>query len=322
MEPARKNTPDRGGGAVTTYALVMVLGSAVVHAGWNLATKKAEGGTAYVFLMAAGSALIWFPLFLWLLVTGKAAEPGTSVLSTVAAVAISGAIHTAYFISLQAGYGCGDLSLVYPLARGTGPLISTFAAILLYGERPSALAMAGALLIGGGAFFLAGRDGQEGEPCDPEDPVGPARAQQRAIAYGLLTGFLIAGYTLWDKFALSRLGLNPMFLGPATNFARAAGMAPFFLLPANRRAEVQNAMHTQWKPALIVSLSSPFSYMLILTALAVSPVSYVAPAREISILLGTLAGTRLLEEGNPGSRKRRLWASAAMAAGVAALAIG
>ena len=66
LEPARKNTPGRGGGAVTTYALVMVLGSAVVHAGWNLATKKAEGGTAYVFLMAAGSALIWFPLFLWL----------------------------------------------------------------------------------------------------------------------------------------------------------------------------------------------------------------------------------------------------------------
>ena len=327
MPPAPPHPPDasrdligkreyssEGGEAVTTSALILVLVSAVIHAGWNLATKKAEGGAAYVFLMAAGSALCWFPLAAWLLMTGNTTTPGASPFSVVVAISVSGAIHTAYFLSLQAGYGCGDLSLVYPLARGTGPLLSTLAAMLLYGERPSGLALAGALLIGVGAFFLAGAEEPQATPSDD--------GSSKAIVYGLLTGVLIAGYTMWDKYALDVVGVKPAFLSSAANCVRAIGMAPFFLLSKKRRAEVSTAMRTQWKPALIVSISSPLSYLLVLTALATSPVSYVAPAREISILLGTLAGTRMLEEGDPSSRKKRLWASVAMAAGVVALAIG
>ncbi len=73
-----------------------------------------------------------------------------------------------------------DLSLVYPLARGTGPLLSTLAAMLLYGERPSGLALAGALLIGVGAFFLAGAEEPQATPSDD--------GSSKAIVYGLLTG--------------------------------------------------------------------------------------------------------------------------------------
>ena len=103
----------------------------------------------------------------------------------------SAALHTGYFVLLNQGYRSGDLSLVYPLARGTGPLLSSAAAIAFLGERPSLLGLSGALLIIAGVLVLTG------------NPEQLRRAGARAaMQYALLTGAFIAVYTLWDKQAI------------------------------------------------------------------------------------------------------------------------
>ena len=302
---------------MTGSALALVLGSAVVHATWNLAAKKSGGGIAYVYLVGVCATVFWAPLGIWLLLSGRAVAPGASAATAFIYIAGSSLLHLAYFSTLLKGYQCGDLSLVYPLARGTGPLISTVLAIILYGERPSVPAFMGALLIAGGAFFLA----NDGERLDDGGCDAMPGSQGAAIFYGLLTGVLIAAYTLWDKRALSLGEVSPLFLEWGTCLGRFVIMGPWFLLSPTGRASLAEAWRNQRKPALIVGLLSPVSYMMVLSALAVSPVTYVAPAREISILLGTLAGSRLLLEGDRRSRTRRLIAATAMALGVAALAI-
>lgn len=326
---------------MTGSALALVLGSAVVHATWNLAAKKSSGGIAYVYLVGMCAAVFWGPLGIWLLLSGRAIAPGASAAAAFMYIAGSSLLHLAYFSTLLKGYQCGDLSLVYPLARGTGPFLSTVLAIILYGERPSVPAFLGAVLIAGGAFFLAkngegdsgGGGGDEvggtGDPPQtamapqatgaPQAAVVPGR--RLAILYGLLTGVFIAAYTLWDKRALSLGRVNPLFLEWGTCLGRFVMLGPWFLLTPTGRASLAEAWRDQRRPAMIVALLSPLSYMMVLSALAVSPVTYVAPAREISILLGTLAGNRLLLEGSPRLRTRRLAAAAAMALGVAALAI-
>ena len=111
-------------------------------------------------------------------------------------------------MTLQRGYKVGDLSLVYPLARGAGPLFATVGAILLLGERPTPLALAGAVLIVGGVFAMSFTGIRNGVNV------------RGAVGYGLLTGIFIAGYTLWDKVAVSTLAIPPVLLDTATALVR------------------------------------------------------------------------------------------------------
>ena len=142
----------------------------------------------------------------------------------------SGALHALYFVLLQRGYRDGDLSLVYPLARGTGPLLSTLAAIVIFSERPSALALAGGAIIVVAVLSLA-RAG--------ERAARTARARRTPRTGGarsgspLLTGVAIASYTLWDKQAVGPLGLSPIVYYWGTNVAETALLTPFV---AHRRA--------------------------------------------------------------------------------------
>jgi drug/metabolite transporter (DMT)-like permease len=217
----------------------------------------------------------------------------------------SAVLHTGYFVLLNQGYRFGDLSLVYPLARGTGPLLSCAAAIVFLGERPSALALLGAILITAGVVILTGRPQHFHEP-----------GARRSIAYALFTGAFIAGYTLWDKQAVSAFSMSPLLLDWGANTGRAVFLTTFAVKRWDRvRAEWRNHRFE----ALGVAILTPLSYILVLTALAFTAVTYVAPAREVSILIGTAMGTGLLAEGDAA---RRLGAACAMVVGVVALALG
>ena len=286
---------------MTTLALTMVLLSAVFHATWNLFAKRAGGGLVFIWLADVVAVVAFAPLVVVLYFVDKPyigfAELGMMLGSAL--------LHLAYFITLLRGYRAGDFSLVYPLARGTGPLLSTLGAIALLGEQPTLPALLGAILIAGGAFFLTG---------GPNTLKGSSAG--KAALYGLLTGVIIGAYTLWDKLAVSGIMIAPLLQYYGSTLGRVALLAPVL---ANRRAEIRSNWR-EHKPALFaVGLLSPISYILVLTALVVSPVSYVAPAREISILLGALLGARLLAEGDA---VRRLAASSAMLVGVMALALG
>ena len=280
-------------------ALGLVLVAAFLHAIWNWLAKRAGGGAAFVWLFGALSSVLYAPLALGVLLVQRptlgAAELGF--------IFGSGVLHVAYFLALQRGYQGGDLSVVYPLARGTGPTLSTLAAILFFQERPTPLALLGAVLVAGGVFVLAGGSGGS------EMPLG-------AIGYGLLTGALIAAYTLWDKQAVSVLHVPPLLLDYGSNLTRAIVLTPFAL---RHRDEVGRLWRERRREALGVAVLTPLAYILVLTALVTAPVSYVAPAREVSILIGTLIGARLLAEGN---LRRRLGGALAIVAGVVALALG
>ncbi len=286
---------------MTTLALSLVLLSAVLHATWNLFAKRAKSGVVFVWLSDAISVLVFAPLVVVLFVL----ESPHIGLPEIVLMLGSSFLHLAYFIALLRGYRAGDFSLVYPLARGTGPLLATLGAVVFLGEHPTLPALFGAILITGGAFFLTG---------------GPAAVRSnkagKAALYGILTGVIIGVYTLWDTYAVATLMIAPLLQYYGSTIGRVVIMAPLAL---RRRSEISDLWQDH-KPALFaVGILSPISYILVLTALAISPVSYVAPTREISILLGALLGARLLAEGDT---VRRLSASAAMMVGVIVLALG
>jgi drug/metabolite transporter (DMT)-like permease len=286
---------------MTSTALGLVLVAAFSHATWNLVAKRVGGGPAFVWLFGLVAVGVYAPLAAGVALLER---PHIGLIQVVFLGGTS-VLHVAYFLALQHGYRAGDLSLVYPLARGTGPLLSSAAAIVAFGERPTPVAMAGTLLIGLGIFLLTGT------------PAGLRQAgARRAVGFALLTGVIIAGYTLWDKRAVSALGIPPLLYDWCGNLGRVLILTPLAL---GRPGEVRRLWREHRREVLVMAVLTPLSYILVLTALVFTPVSYVAPAREISILLGTVMGARLLAEGDSA---RRLVAAGAMVVGVAALAIG
>ena len=286
---------------MTTFALALVLASAVAHATWNLFAKRAGGGAPFLWLALTLAIPLYAPIAVAvLIITGAAIGP-----LDVLWMFVNGALNVAYFIFLQRGYRAGDLSIVYPLARGTGPVLATAAAVLIFGERPTPVAIAGAVAIAGGVFVLTG---------------DPRRLRERgvgtAVGYALLTGVTIATYTLWDKRAVSALLIPPVLYEWGANVFRALILTPAAL---SRWTEVKAEWTANRAAALAVASLSPLAYILVLTALAISPVSYVAPTREIGILFGVLLGARTLAEADIG---RRSIAAILMVGGVIALALG
>jgi drug/metabolite transporter (DMT)-like permease len=286
---------------MTLGALTLILLAAFIHASWNLLNKRASGHVTFTWLVAVLSAIFYTPVALGVIFVTDL-EIGVLELGLMTG---SAALHSAYFILLNQGYRVGDLSLVYPLARGTGPLLSTIAAIWLLGERPSALALIGALLIIGGVVVITSNRKSLRQS-----------GVKTAVLYAAVTGLFIAAYTLWDKQAVGRFAVPPLILDWGSNLGRAIFLTS---LPARYPQETRVEWREHRFEAIGVALLAPLSYILVLTAMQFTPVSYVAPAREISILIGTAMGTRLLAEGDG---PRRLVAASAMVLGVVALALG
>jgi drug/metabolite transporter (DMT)-like permease len=286
---------------MSLLALTLVLSSAVIHATWNLLAKRVGGTTTFVWLFDTVSLVLYAPLAFALVALHGLPVSGLGLVLVVT----SAALHAAYFLLLSRGYRAGDLSLVYPLARGTGPLLAIVAAIIFLGERPGPVALAGALGIIVGAVVLTG---------DPRRLLGGVTGA--AATYALLTGACIAAYTLVDKEAVSVARLLPLVYYWSVNLGSWLILTPQALA---RRREVVEAW-TKWRwEAVGIGVLSPLAYILVLTALSFSPVSYVAPAREIGILFGTIMGARWLAEGDT---RRRLLGAGVMVVGIILLSIG
>lgn len=283
------------------FALTLILTAAVLHATWNLINKQASGHGTFTWIVAVLSVFFYAPATLAIMEIWQV-RLGFMELGMIVG---SAALHTVYFLLLNQGYRLGDLSLVYPLARGTGPLLSTVGAIVLLGERPSVIAGAGALLIVGGVVVLTGNLAHIA-----------GSGNRGAIGYALVTGLFIAAYTLWDKQAVSRFAIMPMALDWGANVCRAILLTPFAVRYADETV-IEWREH-KWE-AIAVAILILLAYILVLTAMSFTPVSYVAPAREISILIGTAMGARLLSEADG---PRRLAAAGAMVLGIVALTFG
>ncbi len=288
---------------MTALALALVLVAAVLHATWNLCAKRAGGGLPFVWVVTIVICSLYVPA----LAIHARVRPWEFSWADAAWIAGSGVLKTGYSLFLQRGYRSGDFSLIYPVARGTGPLLSTVAAIAILGERPSPTAIAGGAVIIAAIFFLT-----DGTRLLHED-----RAHlRRAMRYGIASGLFIAAYTLWDRHGVHARGIPPVIYDGGTAFTVLALVTPFAI---PRRAEAARHWREHKRYIAGMALLSPTAYVLVLTAMQFTPVSYVAPAREVSIAVGTFLGAKVLKEADG---RRRIWAALAMSAGVIALALG
>ncbi len=288
---------------MTALALALVLFAAFVHASWNFLLKKSGGGPGLITAASAASIVVYAPLvvaLVWL--RGYSFRP-----VHLALMLGSGLIHAAYFLLLDRAYrSSGDLSIVYPLARATGPLLSILVAVVALGERPGPIAIAGALLICASALLLTG------------NPLAWRRSQaSRALGFALLTGCTIATYTIWDKASVAGWLVPPLIYDWGCNAFRLGVLLPW--TRARAQGSVARAWRERRKTVVAIAVMSPLSYILVLTAMVFTPVSLVAPAREVSILFAALLGAHVLREGDLG---RRLLAAAGMALGVSGLVLG
>ncbi len=290
----------------TAFALILLAG--LIHACWNIAAKKAGGDARFAFFTAVLMMLFWAPLGWW---AGQGVVPLWG-LKEWAFVGASGVLHVFYYVILLRGYRKADLTVVYPMARGSGPLLSSLVAIALLGEQITALGLLGIAGVVGGVFLIAGGPGLLRAAHDPA-----ARARvHKGLAYGVLTGVFIASYTVVDGYAVKVVLMSPILIDYMGNFVRVALLAPAVLRDLPTAALLWRA---QWRFALLVAVVSPVAYVLVLYAMQQAPLSHVAPAREVSMLFAALIGGHLLGEGD---RVARIFGALCIAAGVTALALG
>jgi len=275
--------------------MLLVVGAAVCHSAWNLIFKSEPrrlqaslGALTIATALCAPVVLLYSP---------AALTPGTWAL-----VLLSGALETAYVVALTAAYEIGDLSVVYPIARGTAPLLVVPLAILLLGERPSALGLLGIALVVSG-IFAAHR---------PAHHRGAA-SSGAAVGLAMLTGVLIAGYSLVNKVGVQRA---PVPLYAFLVFAVDTVLLALVLVL--RGHELWPRGRLAWSRAAAVGALMLAAYLGVLGAMALAPVSYVVAGREVSIVITALAGALLLRE--PQST-RRTAAAAVIFVGLVLLAV-
>ena len=289
-------------------ALALVLAAALLHALWNVAAKKAGGDRHFALICALGVVLLWAPVAAW----SGFASAGRWGWTEWGLIVFSALVHVAYFLALLRGYRLADLTVVYPIARGSGPLLSAVGAALLLGESLSPTGAIGVIAVCSGVFLVAGGPGLWRRAQD-----AAARARLAAgLRWGFVTGALIASYTVIDGYAVKVMLLSPILVDYFGNVFRVPVLVPAAL---RDRTGFMAALRAQWRHALVVAVFGPLAYILVLYAMTLAPLSHVAPAREVSMLFAALIGGHLLGEGD---RVLRLVGAVCIAGGVAALALG
>lgn len=302
-------------------AALLITGAAIAHATWNIAMKRAgTSGAPFIAATLAVGVVVFAPFGVAALV----ASPPTAG-AFVPLVLGSAGLQLAYFLLLQRGYRLADVGVVYPLARGTGPLLSVVGAVLLLGERPGPLLLAGAALVVAGVVMIGLAGTRLGSPLGPSATSEAATATTHALAttrrwrgirYGAAVGAVIAAYTLWDAAAVTRAELEPVGYYWASMVVQLAVLLPIALRERGTLARVGREHPVA---ITLVGVLSPLAYVAVLVAYTIAPVSIVAPAREVSVVLIALAGWMLFREPHP---VRRVLGSVVVLTGIALLALG
>lgn len=286
---------------MSLYVLTLVLTASALHAYWNYLAKRANGGLPFIWLVYVTCSVLYLPVLLYQ--TAKSEIRYSDALLFFAFA--SAVVHLVYFIVLQTGYRKADLSVVYPLARGSGPLLSSLAAVFVLGERYSLYTALGLVLIVSGVLVIAKLrlrfSGNE--------------RLKAGLGYGMATGVLIAAYTLVDSVAVKTYNISPLVITSASNIFGALVLLPVTL---RDKEEIKREIAQHKWTILAVSVLSPVAYVLILVALKQSSLVVVAPARETSILFGVFMGAKLMNEADV---KRRAVGALLILAGIVFLSV-
>lgn len=257
---------------MTIGVFLIVMLAALIHAAWNAAAKRSGDKLRFMIGLVLGHAP--FALAALLVVPLPACDCWPYV--------VGGALlHLGYQLFLQQSYRHGDLTHVYPLARGTAPLITAALSILWLGERLSMAAWAGTLIIAVGLTSL----------------VCVRRADglwdRRSAATALLTGCFTAGYSIVDG-AGARLAGTALGFYAVLALLNAAAMAA--LMAWRRPGIVGDAIRKSWRPALLAGGASFTAFALVIWAFTQAPIALVAALRETSVIFALLIGVLVLNE--------------------------
>ncbi|HIH9743608.1 TPA: DMT family transporter [Klebsiella pneumoniae] len=280
--------------------IAMILTAAVAHAVWNIASKyKREDTLVFVWAYSCASALLWLPFSLILIVEGQQELDWRLAVGAV----ISSVLHIAYSLILQAGYERAELGVVYPIARGSGPVLTILFATLLMGERLSPGALIGAFIVIAGIFVVTG------------NPLRSGNRPLQGMLWGAATGTAIAGYTLWDGYSVISLHLDPVSYYASTLLLQSLILTPGAM---RRRYRIPTAVRVDIVPIFIIAVCSPLAYILVLTAMQSMPLALVAPLRESSIIVGSLLSYWLFRENH---LVRRIAGAVVVLAGIAVISL-
>lgn len=271
-----------------------------MHATWNYLAKKSKGGFVFVGLYLGMSTIIYAPIVIgWIMIKSYSFDWIDIVF--IAGTAI---IHVAYSLTLQLGYKVGDLSVVYPVARGIAPMLVAIFAILIYKEEPTSVTIIGIIFITISIIMFAGGINFK-----------KSKRTWIGLIYGIMIGLIITTYTLFDKGAVSIFLVPPLLLQYGGTVGQLILLLPFLF---RRRQEVVEEWQTHRREIIGVGILNPLAYILVLTVMVITPVSHVAPLREMSILIGVLMGVYFLSES---FGKQRMIAAIFMVLGIVAIAI-
>ena len=285
---------------MTILGFALVLAAACCHATWNFFVKRINGGPELVWLFSVISVALYLPLAILVIIRDR---PDFGALQ-IAFIVGSVLLHLAYFLLLQQGYRRGDLSLIYPTARATGPFLSTLAAMLLLGEQMTLQRAAGGAAVIVGVLCLTGGFRRGAKPVTA------------SLIFGIGAGVLIGSYTVWDAYAVATLLVPPLLLDYVSSVGRSFLLAPIALRRRRSWPRIGGSTAAASSP---LPIFNPLAYILVLYALTFTPVVYVAPIREVSVLITVLMGGLLLQEGD---LRRRLGWAALILSGVILLASG
>lgn len=271
---------------MSLLALALVLTSAGAHATWNYLAKSAKDKALFTWSFVALSSVIYLPLAAYFAVRDPVPPRGW-----IYAVGTM-LIHVVYFTTLTASYAREDLSVVYPVARGTGIALTPILAALALGERVS---LGGGLAIG---VIVLGVVVAHTRGRGRAALGGLAHSlRSRGSQLALLTGVVIALYSTWDKQGVS------LVVPPVYNYFPFLGEALVVSPYALRRWDgVRREVASRPVAVIAAAILSPLAYLLVLLAMTLSPVSYVAPAREIGIVFGAVLGATVLKEPHGSNR--------------------
>ena len=289
---------------MTAFSLLLLVLAAVLHATSNALIKLSRDKLAFTWWMLTASAILGFPL---IFLVGQPLPIGWLI------VIVSGLVEAVYFITLTRAYALGDLSQVYPIARGSAPLFVLLWATVFLGERPTPLGAAGIFLVVLGLYLV-------NLPAITEWQRPLQGFKAAAARWALLTGLLISIYSAIDKVGVRYIDPLP-YLYVFLVVAWLALSAQWF--NTKRRSALRAEWHAGERKLLLsasaVALLGGGAYALVLAALRLSPVSYVSPVRELSVVFGAWIGVRYMNEA--GGRMR-IVAAALVALGVITIALG
>jgi drug/metabolite transporter (DMT)-like permease len=258
-----------------SFVFAAVLFAAACHAGWNAAIKRTLDPLATTALIALGAGLVALVAVPLVGIPEPASWPWL-----IASVII----HLFYFAGLIESYRVGDMGQVYPIARGSAPLMTAIITTVFVGEKLGLTGWAGIILLAAGVLLLSLRGGR-----------GLQRLDSHAVGFALFTAVTISAYSVVD-------GIGGRLAGPGKAYAYAVwlfvGNAVLVVIyaTARRGRAILPAFAPHWKTGLAGGLLTMVSYGIVIWAMTRAPIAMVAALRETSVLFGALITVVFLKE--------------------------